>query len=387
MESLTASEWISLIQGVFAPDPTRDSGLAFLMDVPDDVVPDNPSWRDRRGMVVEWARELQAAHKSHGWEVMVMAVPNVHRNNADLPAGGFLWTGAQAPRHVREFEDAQPITFDEAFGRCSMWIAPTEFSATAPLKIASRERQDFRAATMPRFSPAMIPALRLPYDEINRRVTALKEFLDPAEGADIEFVLEDGTTDRLHLDLRFRTGHASGGVMRENGLAGNLPSGETYIVPYEGDRQDTPSRSAGIMPVELEGELVRYRIQENRAVEVLSHGPVSRAEAERLEAEPAYGNLAELGLGVLAAFGVQPTGEILLDEKLGLHIAFGRSDHFGGAVGAAQFTSPEAVVHIDRVYVPSLQPRIPRVNCTLVMPGGAGEPLIRDSAYVISFGS
>jgi len=387
VERLTASDWISLIQGVFAPDPTRDRGLAFLIDVPDDVVPDNPSWRDRRIMAMEWARELRAAHGSHGWEVVLVTVPNVHRNNADLPAGAFLWTGPQAPDHVRELEGAQPITFAEAFGRWSMWIAPTEFSATAPLKLASRERGDFRAATMPGFSAAMIPALRLPYDEIHRRVTALKELLDPATGADIEFSLEDGTTDRLHLDLRFRTAHASGGVLRENGVAGNLPSGETYIVPYEGERQDAPSRSAGVMPVELEGEIVRYAIRGNRAVDVLTDGPVSQAEADRLVAEPAYGNLAELGLGVLAAFGVQPSGVILLDEKLGLHIAFGRSDHFGGVVGAAQFSSPGAVVHIDRVYVPSMQPRVPGVDCTLVMPDGTKVPLIRDSAYVISFGS
>jgi len=141
------------------------------------------------------------------------------------------------------------------------------------------------------------------------------------------------------------------------------------------------------MPVELDGEIVRYGIQENRAVEVLTKGPVSQAEEERLNAEPAYGNLAELGLGVLDAYGVQPAGEILLDEKLGLHIAFGRSDHFGGATGADDFSSPEAVVHIDRVYTPSMQPRIPQVSCTLVMPDGARVPLIRDSVWVVDIGS
>ena len=55
----------------------------------------------------------------------------------------------------------------------------------------------------------------------------------------------------------------------------------------------------------------------------------------------------ELGLGVLAAFGVKPIGKVLLDEKLGLHIAFGRSEHFGGRVGPGNFSSPDAVIHID----------------------------------------
>ena len=40
-------------------------------------------------------------------------------------------------------------------------------------------------------------------------------------------------------------------------------------------------------------------------------------------------------------FSVTPIGVVLLDEKLGLHLAFGRSEHFGGQVGPAQ------VGHVD----------------------------------------
>ena len=109
-------------------------------------------------------------------------------------------------------------------------------------------------------------------------------------------------------------------------------------------------------------------------------GPVAAREAELLRREPAYGNLAELGLGVLAGFGVEPLGEILIDEKLGLHIAFGRSDHFGGRVGAADFSRPEAVVHLDRVYLPATQPRVrvPRVDLTI---DGTARALMRDGVY------
>jgi leucyl aminopeptidase (aminopeptidase T) len=96
--------------------------------------------------------------------------------------------------------------------------------------------------------------------------------------------------------------------------------------------------------------------------------------------------MAELGLGVLSDFGLQPTGEILLDEKLALHIAFGRSDHFGGQVGAAQFTKPEAVVHIDRVYLPGIQPRIQVKTVDLIMDDGSTLELMRDGQYVIDFG-
>jgi hypothetical protein len=115
-------------------------------------------------------------------------------------------------------------------------------------------------------------------------------------------------------------------------------------------------------------------------------GPVAASEAARLEREPAYGNLAELGLGVLADFGLQPIGSVLLDEKLGLHVAFGRSDHFGGSVGPEDFSSPAAVVHIDRVYLPATQPAVGVEEVNLVMDDGSSFPLMRDGGYAIDFG-
>ncbi|HNZ97106.1 MAG TPA: hypothetical protein PKM64_07930, partial [Thermoanaerobaculia bacterium] len=81
-------------------------------------------------------------------------------------------------------------------------------------------------------------------------------------------------------------------------------------------------------------------------------------------------------------FGVEPVGEILLDEKLGLHIAFGRSDHFGGTVGPARFSAPGEVIHIDRVYVPACQPRIRVAAADLLLPAGERLALMRDQAYV-----
>ena len=139
------------------------------------------------------------------------------------------------------------------------------------------------------------------------------------------------------------------------------------------------------MPVQFGAEIVRYRIEQNKAAAVISEGPKSREEAALLTKEPAYGNLAELGLGVLSAFGIKPIGEILLDEKLGLHLAFGRSDHFGGQVGPAQFSSLEAVIHIDRVYVPETQPDVKVVAVDLRMADGSKVPLMRQGEYAVRF--
>jgi leucyl aminopeptidase (aminopeptidase T) len=266
-----------------------------------------------------------------------------------------------------------------------MVIAPTEFSTTAPLKVMA-PRLGFRGATMPGFSAEMVPALRLDYTEINRRVWLLKELLDDCVGADFQFVVDGSTDYHLHLDLRHRSAHASGGLLTEPGTAGNLPSGETYIVPYEGEIEGDPTASRGQMPVQFGDEVVVFEIEDNHAQRISSEGPQSEAEAARLEAEPARGNLAELGLGVLADFGIQPIGEVLLDEKLGLHLAFGRSEHFGGQVGPDDFSCPEAVMHQDHVYLAEIQPRIRAARVALERQGGVSLDLIRDGDYVIDFG-
>jgi hypothetical protein len=383
MTGLSSQELVALVQRVFQPGPD-DRALAILVDLPDAVVPDRVEWRERRELALEWAAALGERRDELGMAVHLYLYRNVRRNNADLPAGAWAHRFGPLPETADALEAGRMEPFDSILAAHRILLAPTEFSATAPLKVAAR-RHLFRAATMPGFSAAMEPALKLDYGEINRRVDRFKELLDKARYADLEFRSADGTTDRLILDLRFRTAHASGGVFPQPGIAGNLPSGEAYIVPYEGEVSGEPSGSEGVLPVQLGDEVVRYRIRNNRAVEVLSTGPTSAREVALLAAEPAYGNLAELGLGVLDAFGVKPIGELLLDEKLGLHIAFGRSEHFGGQVGPQAFSSPEAVVHIDRVYLPSVQPKVSVVSVDLRFENAPTLPLIRNDAYCVEW--
>jgi len=380
-ERLTGSELVALVRRVFVPRP-EEKALAFLVDLPDAQVPDDADWAARRAMAQDWAAELSAHAQDLGLATHLAIYPNIHTNNGDLPERVWLHAGGPLPTSDA-LDPAASVSFAELYAEHPILIALTKFSATAPLKLAAK-KHPIRAATMPGFRADMIPALRIDYTEVNRRVTLLKNLLDQAEGADFRFGTPTGEC-ALHLDLRHRTGHASGGLLPDPGVAGNLPSGEAYIVPYEGERPGDPSRTAGIMPVQFGAEVVRYRIENNIAVAVLTEGPASQAEAEHLQREPAYGNLAELGLGVLAAFGLKPIGEILLDEKLGLHLAFGRSDHFGGQVGPAQFSGPGAVIHIDRVYVPETQPDVQVLAVDLTLPDGSTVALMRDGAYTMGF--
>jgi len=231
----------------------------------------------------------------------------------------------------------------------------------------------------------MVPALRLDYGEVDRRVRLLKGLLDRAEAADLAFLVDGSRRAELHIDLRHRAAHASSGLLHEPGIAGNLPSGEAYIVPYEGEHPGDPSRTSGELPIQLGDDVVIYRMEANQAVAVQGDGLIADTARRTLAAEPATGNLAELGLGVLAELGVRPIGQLLLDEKLGLHLAFGRSDHFGGRVGPSDFSRPEAVIHQDHVFLPELQPRVESALVELVMPDGARLELMRDGHYTVSF--
>jgi len=373
-EQLKGPELADLVRRVFSPRP-GEKALAVLVDLPDDQSPDTPAWRERREMAAGWVRELEGS--GLGLAARLVLYRNAHTNNGELPERCWLHDEGPLPPSAEALPPVLAIPWAALFKEHPILLAPTEFSATAPLKMLAKIHP-IRAATMPGFSAAMTPALRLDYAEVNRRVWLLKGLLDKAQGADLRFRHPGGQCS-LHLDLRFRLAHASGGLIPEPGTAANLPSGEAYIVPYEGEKE--PSQSAGELPVQFGSEIVRYRIAGNRAVEVLSRGPKSDREALLIAREPAYANLAELGLGVLAGFGVKPVGEILLDEKLGLHIAFGRSEHFGGQVGPGDFSSPAAVIHIDRVYVPQTQPDITVLSLDLVFEDGRSLELMRGGEY------
>jgi len=384
MPSLTEKDLVDLIRSVFPGFP-EDRALGILVDVPRGPERDNPDWKARRAMADEWHRLLSSAAASVPLDrVALVAYPDVGSNNAELPPEAFIVERGLPDDAAGLAGRGERTSWERTFRDIPLFLAPTEYSTTAPLKNAAA-RHGFRAATMPGFAEKMIPALRVDYGEVGRRVAALKERLDRADEAEVEFVKDGLETHRMLFDLRFRKGHESSGRFIAKGTAGNLPSGEAYIVPYEGEKGEA-SRTRGELPVEFSGEVLVYAVEANKAVAVrpaATLGPAWKAEADHLRREPAYGNMAELGFGVLGDFGIGPVGEILLDEKLGLHVAFGRSDHFGGQTGPSAFSGPGEVVHIDRIYIPATQPRVAVFSVVFRYPGGAEELIMSDGRYKI----
>jgi hypothetical protein len=381
--SLTTAELRELFRTVFRPRPD-DAVLTLIVDVPDAALPDTADWRDRRLLAYDWWTKCIAFKHDLGLDaVELFYYPHVGSNNNDLPAEFHHWGGRPDTLDAARLRDeGLPVSRDEVLARTDLIIALTEFSATAPCKLLAK-RHGFRGTTMPGFVPSMIPALRIDYDTVHRRILAFKQRLDAAVEERLVFRAA-GRVQTLRVDLRHRSATASSGLFHEDMVVGNLPSGEAYIVPYEGEKQGDDSRTAGTLPVQFGAEIVLYEIAGNRAVAVASQGPESDRERLLLQEEPAYGNIAEIGHGILGDFGCTAVGNLLMDEKLGLHVAFGRSDHFGGALAPSAFHDPRRVIHIDRVYVPSLQPGVEVLEATLAYPDGSEETIMRNGAWQVA---
>ena len=381
MKNLSSVDLIKLIGSVF-PHLPGDRELGIVVDIPRKSPLDNDDWLKRRRIAQEWAENLRSKKKSLDLEsIKLIAYPDVGSNNADLPEYAYEIKNSLPALSSQLESIGEKITFAAIFQSTQLILAPTEFSTTAPLKMAAK-KYGFRAATMPGFSAAMIPALKIDYNEVNRRVLLIKDKLDAAVAAEILFLIDEKQSHNMFFDLRYRQAHASSGRFPERGTAGNVPSGEAYIVPYEGEKKD-PSLTKGILPVQIGSEIVLFMIKQNRALGAKGEGKQAIQEDRHLKKEPAYGNMAELGFGVLADFGLNPINEILLDEKLGFHVAFGRSEHFGGIIGPEDFSSPSSVIHLDRIYIPATQPRITIKTINLIFKQNKIEPIMEEGKYTI----
>lgn len=353
-----------LLTDVFRPEPGEVVTVAI--DEPGDGIPDTPEWQERREMAEEWRQAFQRLGERIGFEVRpLLAWPATGANNADLPARGRLGD--------------EEVDLEQVLASSTLVVAMTEFSATAPLAKLAERLPDFRAASMPGVLRRMErTALAADYSVVAKRCQAILERMRGAELVDVTF----STGHRAWFDLRHRTPEVDDGFLprgKQGDRIINLPSGETFCVPYEGEIEDVPSWTAGSIPVAEGDETVVFRVAGNRIIAVDGPGGAAARWRAFFEDDPVRANIAEVAFGVNEAARV--TGNVLEDEKAGFHWAFGRSDHLGGAVGVAAFRRPETVVHQDIVYARGNPIGVSRA---VVRRAGADEStIITDGEYVI----
>ena len=216
-----AFDLIKLLTDVF--DPQADEVVTVACDMPRSLGEDNDAWRERRAMAGEWQRAFAALGRGRHFTTRpILTYPATGANGAQLPD-----TGAIA---------GKPAPIRETLLESTLAVFLTEYSATAALDGLCSEKQDFRAASMPGVAKRMEQtSLAADYHEVARRCKLLAQALKNATSLEVAF----STGHRCSFDLRFRTAEMDDGFL-PRGKTGdrviNLPSGETFIVPYEGEQ-------------------------------------------------------------------------------------------------------------------------------------------------------
>jgi hypothetical protein len=354
-----------LLVDVFAPQAGEK--VLVMTDLPHGDLSDNEQWAERREMAVDWHEAFGQLGKSIGFTVSpLLTYPATGTNNGVLPD---------------EAEMAgETVKLQEILAETNIVAAFAEFSPTAPLIEASERVSTLRGATLPGVIRSMErTALRADYSEVARKCRILAEKLDPAVGARVKF----SSGHELYFDLRYREPDADDGQAhagREGIRIINLPSGETCIAPYEGEIEDQPSRTGGQIPAMYEDELVVFEVHENLIADVVGEGPEAARLRDYFAVDNARRNIAELGLGCNDKAVI--CGEVLEDEKvLGMHWAYGRSEHLGGTVGVDAFADPSFVIHQDIVYAKGGPIEIASLD--LVYEDGASEQILANGEYTV----
>lgn len=352
-----------LLTDVFAVE--AGEVVTVACDVPRRDEDDTSAWRERREMALEWRETFADLAGTRGFAVHpLLTFPATGANGAELPPSG------QMGRNL--------VSLPEVLLDSTLAVFLTQFSATAALDGYCRRKSDFRAASMPGVARRMEQtALAADYAQVAHRCALLAEVLIGAQTLEVEF----STGHRCSFDLRFRRPEVDDGILprgKEGDRVINLPSGETFIVPYEGERPGEESLTAGEIPVAEDGETLVLTVMGNRIVAVAGAEPRAAQWREFFAADRARANVAEVAFGCNDRAVV--TGVVIEDEKAGFHWAYGRSDHLGGVVGVAAFGSPAAVVHQDIVYAAGNPIQVARA---VVIRDSVATPVMENGRYLL----
>lgn len=357
-----------LILDVFDPQPREK--MLIVCDVPHDNIKTNDEWQERIVMAKKWHAEILSISKNYGFELYddILFYRATGVNNGLLPEIGTM--------------NGKNVLIREMLENLDVCIAMTEFSATAPLTDFAMSGNRLRVASMPGVKESMeTTALSADYRCVAKKCAALTPKLTRATGALILF----STDHHLYVDLRKRRAKSDDGICHKNRgrefATINLPSGESFIAPYEGENKEIgKSMTSGFIPVVINGESVVYRIDGNKIVEVLGTGPEAEKRRTYLNEDRGRRNVAELGLGVNDRAVL--SGSVLEDEKVGPHIGLERSDHIGGSHGIKDFEDPKKAGHFDIVYAKECCIKI--TSLVLHYDEKEKECIIQDGDYVKS---
>lgn len=241
------------------------------------------------------------------------------------------------PAKVNGQEPPAPIA--DLMKKYDVVVCPTTKSLTHTDARRNACKEGTRVATMPGITEdCMIRTLKADYNIIAERTLKVSEILD--KGRTVRVATPLGTD--LTMPINGIKAISSTGLIREKGQGGNLPSGESFLMPEEGKSNGVLYIDAALAGIgKITSRPVKVTIRDGYA-ESIDGGPEAKELLNQLNAFGKPGmNVAELGIGT--NHEAQITGMILEDEKaMGtIHVAFGNNISMGGTHSVG--------IHIDGV--------------------------------------
>jgi leucyl aminopeptidase (aminopeptidase T) len=211
-------------------------------------------------------------------------------------------------------------------------LCPTSKSLTHTDARRTASAKGVRIGTLPGVTEdIMVRCMSADYHAIAARTERLCRLLDAS--ASIRVTSPAGTD--IVMPIKGRQAHASTGLFREKGQSGNLPTGEAYLAPLEGESNGVVVVDGSMAGVGMVREPIRITVEGGYATTIEGGEEAARLRA-LLEPHGRDGrNVAEFGIGTNDRAIL--TGVILEDEKVmgTIHVAFGDNKSMGGTVRVA----------------------------------------------------
>ena len=250
-----------------------------------------------------------------------------------------------SPRPTDGSEPPAPVA--EALAACDVFIAPASRSLSHTLARKRASEAGARGATMPHVTTDMLARLMaIDFDRLRSRSHAVAELLE--KGREAKIACPRGTD--LSLDLTGRHGIADDGDLTAPGAFGNLPCGEGFIAPANGNGTMfarlmsaefdlMAQRSARVAGLLTEAGEARFTCPKGSEMRFDLRGRTAIADDGNLTGPAAFGNLPcgegfispAGGSGVLVATSVGHLG--ITDERVELHVEDGRLTSATGTLG------------------------------------------------------
>ncbi|GAB4332610.1 MAG: aminopeptidase [Calditrichia bacterium] len=220
-----------------------------------------------------------------------------------------------------------PAAIAELMKLVDVVMCPTSKSLTHTDARREACKAGARVGTLPGITrDMMIRTMSADYHRIAELTYRVSEILDKGEVAHLTTPLGTDIT----MPIKGIKAISSTGLITQPGTYGNLPSGESFLMPEEGKSNGVFVVDGSLAGIGLINEPITIRVENGFAVEI-SGGEQARKFNETVNSVgDAARNLAELGVGT--NYMAQITGEILEDEKVAgtVHLALGNNVSMGG---------------------------------------------------------